>query len=237
MTAGNFVFICCSPHKRVGTSTSARILSDYFLATGRPFLGFDTDPHEPDYAVRFPERVKTVDLNAVKGQVALIDGLLSLDGEPKIVDLWSRSFDRFFTLIKDIGFIEEARKRGVEPVFLYHADAAPASAATAWRLAENFAKVEWLLAHNEGAAPLGDAAEDILGRFPPHRRLRLCALDPLLGRALEPVDLSLAALPIEPPPDMSIVVRAGLRAWLSPIFSQWRSFELRHALDNSSFLA
>jgi len=234
---GNFVFICCSPHKRTGTSTSARLLSDYFLATGRGFRGFDADPHEPDYAPRFEGRVETVDLSAVKGQAALIDGLLSLDGAPKIVDLWSRCFDRFFSLIKDIGFIEEARKRGIEPVFLYHADAMAASPDIAARLAHGFADVEWLLAHNEGAAPLGDAAVSMLDLYPPHRRLRIRALDPWLGKALEPLDLSLAALPIEAPPEMSIVVRAGLCAWLSPVFSQWRTFEMRHALEGASFLA
>lgn len=35
---------------------------------------------------------------------------------------------------------------------------------------------------------------------------------------------------------MSLVVRATLRNWLMPIFSQFRSHELRIALQSSQFL-
>lgn len=220
----------------MGTSTTARLLSDYYLATRRGFLGFDADPHEPDYAPRFGERVKNVDLSLVQGQIALIDRLLLADGEPKIIDLWSRAYARFFRLVEEIGFIEEARGRGVEPVILFHADASEASAAAAYRLAAAFPGVETLLAHNDGAAPLGDEANARLALYPPHRRLKIRALDLALRRALEPSDLSLSYLLIDPPPDMSLVVRSGLRAWLTPIFSQFRSFELRHSFDGARFL-
>ena len=234
--AETFVFICCSPHGRAGTSTSARLLSDYYLASRRDFQGFDADPHEPDFAPRFGERVRSVDLNEVQGQIRMIDSLLVADGIPKVIDLWSRSYDRFFNLVQEIGFVEEARGKGVEPVILYHADAAEASAASAYRLAAALPGVETLLVHNEGAAPLGEAERETLSLYPPHRRLKIRGLDPMLRRALEQPDLSLSWFLIDPPPNMSLVVRAGLRSWLQPIFSQFRAFEMRHSLDGASFL-
>jgi hypothetical protein len=235
--AKSFVFICCAPHGRVGVSTSARLLSDYFLSSRRGFVGFDADPHEPDYAPRFSGRVQNVDLSATQGQIAMIDRLLAPDGEAKIIDLWSRSYERFFTLIQEIGFVEEARIKSIEPVILFHVDASEASASAAWRLANALPTVETLLTYNEGAAPLGDQANERLALYPPHRRLKINALDPMVARALQPNDLSLSYFLIDPPSDMSLVVRAGLKSWLTPIFSQVRAYEMRHALNEAFYLS
>ena len=81
--AETFVFISCSPHGRAGTSTTARLLSDYYLATRRDFIGFDADPHEPDYAPRFGERVASVDIAEVQGQIRMIDRLLVARSRPQ----------------------------------------------------------------------------------------------------------------------------------------------------------
>ncbi|MCW2285179.1 hypothetical protein M2323_003075 [Rhodoblastus acidophilus] len=232
----SYVFICCAPHGRVGVSTTARLWSDYFLASRRGFVGFDADPHEPDYAPRFSGRVQNVDLASTQGQIAMIDRLLVPDGEAKIIDLWSRSYDRFFTLIQDIGFVEEARSKNVEPIILFHADASQASPAAAWSLANALPTVETLLTYNEGAAPLGPDAHERLALYPPHRRLKIGALDALVSRALQPPDLSLSWFLIEPPSDMSLVVRAGLKSWMTPVFSQFRAFEMRRALEEATWL-
>jgi len=232
----SYAFICCAPHGRVGVSTTARLLSDYFLASRRGFVGFDADPHEPDYAPRFPGRVQNVDLSSTQGQIAMIDRLLVPDGEAKIIDLWSRSYERFFTLIHDIGFVEEARSHNVEPIILYHADATRTSPAAAYNLAQALPTVETLLTYNEGAAPLGADEHDLLAVYPPHRRLKIGALDALVSRALEPNDFSLSWSLVDPPSDMSLVVRAGLKAWLTPVFSQFRAFEMRRALEEANWL-
>jgi len=232
----SYVFICCAPHGRVGVSTTARLLSDYFLASRRGFVGFDADPHEPDYAQRFSGRARNVDLNSTQGQIDVIDRLLVPDGEAKIIDLWSRSYDRFFTLIQDIGFVEEARSQNVEPVILFHADPSQASPSAAYQLAQALPTVETLLTYNEGAAPFGPQLQDRLALYPPHRRLKIGALDALVGRALQPLDLSLSYFLLDPPSDMSLVVRAGLKAWLTPIFAQLRAFEMRRALEDASWL-
>jgi hypothetical protein len=231
-----YVFICCAPNGRVGVSTTARLLSDYFLASRRGFVGFDADPHEPDYAPRFPGRVQNVDLATTQGQIAMIDRLLVPDGEAKVIDLWSRTFERFFALIQDIGFVEEARRNNIEPVILFHADASQASPSCAYGLAHALPGVETLLTYNESAAALGADIQERLACYPPHRRLKIGALDTLVGRALQPLDLSLSYFLMEPPAEMSLVVRAGLKAWLTPIFSQFRAFEMRRALEEASWL-
>ena len=60
------------------------------------------------------------------------------------------------------------------------------------------------------------------------------ALDPVLRRVIEDPGFSLFDFMAEPPDDMSIVVRAALRAWIGPVFEQLKVLELRIALRGSS---
>ena len=233
MKTKTLVFIICSPAGRVGKSMVARLLGDYFLASNRTFLGFDTDPHEPVLAARFPQQVIVADLTTVQGQMALIDPLLVNDDIPKIIDLWHRSMEGFFTLVDQTDFIAEATKVGVEPVFLFIADASTRSLDAATRLAARYPDQQMIVVENAGAAPL---SRDQLARYPADRIFKVGALDPVLRLAIEDPEFSLSQFMLAPPSNMSIVVRSGLRDWLARIFSQLRSYELRLALEQAEHL-
>lgn len=233
MKIRTLVFIICSPSGRVGKSMVARLLGDYFLAGNRSFLGFDTDPHEPVLAARFPQQVIVSDLTTVQGQMGLIDPLLVNDEMPKIIDLWHRSMDGFFTLVDQTDFIAEAMNVAVDPIFFFVADASPRSLDAATRLAARYPAQQMIIVENAGAAPL---SRDQLARYPANRILKVGALDPVLRHAIEDPFFSLSRFMVAPPPDMSIVVRSGLRDWLARIFSQLRSFELRLNLEQAEHL-
>lgn len=233
MKARTLVFIICSPAGRVGKSMVARLLGDYFLASNRPFLGFDTDPHEPVFAARFPQEVIVSDLTTVQGQMALFDPLLINDVIPKIIDLWHRSMDAFFALVDQTDLIAEAHNAGVEPVLFFIADASTRSLDAAARLAARYPDLQMVVVENAGAAPL---SRDQLARYPASRILKVGALDPVLRHAIEDPAFSLSRFMLVPPPSMSIVVRSGLRDWLARIFSQLRSFELRMTLEQAEHL-
>jgi hypothetical protein len=229
------VFIVCSPIGRVGKTVIARLLGDYFLLSGRTFVGFDTDAHEPSFAARFPHEVVVSDLNTIQGQMALIDPLLVPDGVAKIVDLWHRSLEGFFTLLDHTDFIAEARKLAIEPVLLYLADGSPRSVETAGYLAARYPDLHIVLVNNEGTAPgLEDREES--GRYPAGRSFKIAALDPVLRQTIEEPGFSLSRFMLMPPVNMSIVVRAGLREWLWRVFSQFKSFELRMTLEETEHL-
>jgi hypothetical protein len=232
MKSRTFVFIVCSPVGRAGKTMTARLLGDYFLLSGRTFVGFDTDAHEPSFAARFPQEVIVSDLNTIQGQMALIDPLLVPDGMPKIVDLWHRSFDGFLTLLDHTEFVAEARKLAIEPVVLYLAEGSPRSVETATRLAARYPDLQIILVMNEGTAPALAGHEELVG----NRSFKITALDPVLLQTIEEPGFSLSGFMLMPPVNMSIVVRAGLREWLWRIFSQFKSFELRTALAESEHL-
>lgn len=228
-----FVFIVCSPTGHSGKTMTARLLGDYFLVSGRTFLGFDTDAHEPSFAARFPQEVSVADLTTIQGQMALIDPMLIHDEVPKIVDLWHRSMDGFFTLLDHTGFIDEARSLAIEPILVYLADGSPRSLETADRLVGRYPDLQLVLVVNEGAQ--GPESQGDFG-YPPGRRLKIAALDPVLRQVIDAPGFSLSRFMLAPPAPMSIVVRAALKDWLWRIFSQLKTFELRMTLDDTEHL-
>lgn len=227
------VYIVCSPAGRVGKSTVARLLGDYFLTGSRSFLGFDTDPHEPVLSVRFPQHVIVSDLTTVQGQMALIDPLLVNDDTPKVIDLWHRSMEAFFTLIDQTEFMAEAAHAAVDPVFFFIADSSTRSLDAAVRLAQRYPGQQMIVVENAGAAPV---ARDQLSRYPGSGILKVGALDPVLRQAIDDPSFSLSRFMLAPPTNMSIVVKSGIRDWLVRIFSQLRSFELRMTLERTEHL-
>jgi hypothetical protein len=236
MRRRTLVFIICSPHSRTGVTTAARLLTDFYLSRGDTVEGFDTDSREPHYGALFPDIARVVDVDDIKGQISLFDRLLVPNETPKIVDVWHRSYERFFSTIEEIGFIEEARRHAVEPIILFQADATESAATNASSLNAAWPDVWMTVVHNEGAAPLGPMAHEILSRYPARSKFVIPGLEGPIARALDDPELSLSGFLLEPPADMSIVVRAALKAWIAPIFTQFQSFELRLDLESSDFL-
>ncbi len=230
------VYICCSPHKRTGTTTTARLLTDYFILTGKDFVGFDTDPREPDYGARLRPSVSIVDASKIEGQVVMFDRLLVHDEAPKIVDVRSGSYHGFLETIDQIGFLDEAPRARIQPIALFHADATEASVDACLALARRWPELDLVVVTNKGAAPLGQDALEILAQFPSSRRFVIGALDPASWAHFEAPDFSLSHFLLTPPSDISIVVRTGLRAWVAPIFTQFRTFELQISIEGARFL-
>jgi hypothetical protein len=230
------VYLCCSPNKRSGSTTTARLLIDYFLARGHGALGFDTDPHDPDFAKRFPGAVRIVDTAKIQGQIAMFDRLLVHDETPKVVDVQHRSYDSFFETIGQIGFMEEARRAMVQPVALFHLDASGGSLSAAGALAARWPNLRFVVVRNKGAAPLGPDARDILDLFPRSERILIGALGAQAWKAFDARDFCLPDILKAPPANLPMATLISLRAWLTPIFRQFQLFELGVSLADSQFL-
>jgi len=235
MSARTHAFIVCSPHARTGVTTVARLFADFYAYTKQPFVGFDTDPHESQFAQSFPRDVSVADLATIQGQVALFDNLLLTDGVPKIVDVWTRAWRSFFDIATTTEFFAEAGKRGVRPYLLYIPDGSESALQTAEDMLAKWPELGLAVVGNEGAAPLGSNGLDYLARFPAVHTFEIKALDPLVRRAIEDPGFSFSKFLTEPSDSMSIVVRASLRAWLMPVFQQFQSFQLKLAMEDSRY--
>ena len=236
MKRQTFVYFVCSPSPRVGSTIVARLLGDYFLSQRRAFVGFDTDAHEQPFANSFPGETRVTDLSVIQGQISLFDRLLVHDEIPKVVDVWNRAFPRFFSIVREVGFFEEARRLSIEPVILYVVDDTPECLETARQLKRQWPDLSMTIVNNEGAFPLGLDAHDILAKYPSERSFLIPSLDPAVRRVIDKSGFSFSRFLLAPPSDMSIVVRTALRSWLSRIFAQFKSFEFRIALDDTNYL-
>jgi hypothetical protein len=223
----------------VGRTLVARLLVEYFRANRRPCVAFDTNPNEPVLADALGEDVTISDIRTVQGQVALIDGLLLDDHVPKVVDLWHRVHDQFFNLIQEIGFIEEAAKHNITPLLFFIDDGDAVSLEAHAQIRARFPRLTIVSVRNEGAlsakahvAPRPDQATV----FPFEPQLHIAPLEPILRRVIDVPGFSFSAFLREPSADMSIVVRAAVRAWTGKIFVQLHNLELRLSLFDAEYL-
>jgi hypothetical protein len=186
------LYIVASPRPRAGKTLLARLLMEYFLDNGRPLVGFDLNPREPVLAGRFPKLVWPVDIGDIRGQMELFDRLVADTASTKVIDVGYGPFEQFFTVIGDIGFAEEARRRGMDTIVFFLTDQAIATVRIYAKLQERVTAI-FQPVHNESAS-LMTSTED----FPPTRpecgTIRMPRLSQVVTRRGRPAELLLQHL-------------------------------------------
>jgi len=221
MTQPAPLYIVASPRPRVGKTLIARLLIEYFRAGGRPLVGYDLEPREPALAARFPRLVWPVDIAETRGQMALFDRLIADNKSTKVIDLGYAPFDQFFAVMTEIGFVQEAQRRLIEPIVLFVTDPAAATVAAYAQLRRRMPEINFVPVHNESVSIMF-AKED----FPPTRlqcgAIRIPRLSPIVRGVIDRPSLSFAAYINEQPGGPTEV-----HAWINTIFTEFREFELR----------
>jgi hypothetical protein len=121
------VYIICSPRPQVGKTLIARLLTEFLLLQRGDVAAFDLNVKEPSLLDYLPNVTETANVDDTFGKMALMDRLILDDRLAKVVDLGYHTFDEFFTMLTEIGFMKEAARRAVAPVFLFVADTDRAS--------------------------------------------------------------------------------------------------------------
>jgi hypothetical protein len=116
------VYIVCSPRPQVGKTLLARLLSEFLFLKDGQLLAFDIAIREPSLIDYLPGVTETADIGDTYGKIQLMDRVIIDDGIPKVIDLGYYSFDEFFKMSEEIGFLKEAQRRNVAPVVLFCAD-------------------------------------------------------------------------------------------------------------------
>lgn len=233
MLGKSLAILVVSPRERSGTTLIARLFAEFFRLAGDAPILFDTDAVKPKFSKFFPE-AEIVNLDQTKGQMRLFDTLPMRAHEPKIVDVTSRAFPGFFTLMRDIDFVTEARANNVEPVIVYVPHYEADDFERGFRIREHF-NCEFLLAEN---AFLGVAPQSLhsvnsywaLKAHPAHMMIPL--LDPMNMNLMEDERVSLAeflkasapgsAMPTPgekatlPLAYLSLDARSKIRGWIKP---------------------
>ena len=116
------VYIICSPRPLVGKTLLARLLSEFLLLKDGAVSSFDINLKEPSLLEYLPRLTETADVMDTFGKMQLMDRLIVHDGIAKVVDLGFHAFDEFFKMTSQIGFLKEAARRSITPIFLFVAD-------------------------------------------------------------------------------------------------------------------
>jgi hypothetical protein len=233
MLGKSLAILVVSPRERSGCTLIARLFAEFFRLSGDAPLLFDTDAQKPKFSKYFPE-AEIVNLDQTKGQMRLFDTLPMRAHEPKIVDVTGRAFPSFFSLMRDIDFVAEARANNVEPVIVYIPHYEAEDFDRGFRIREHFG-CEFMLAENSflGVAPQALHSVDAywaLKAHPVHMKIPL--LDPMNMNLMEDERVSLAeflkasapgaaqptagekaALPLA---YLSLDARSKIRGWIKP---------------------
>ena len=205
----------------------ARLLIEFFRDSRRPLVGFDLNPRDPMLAERFPKLVWPVDISHTRGQMELFDRLLADTISTKIVDLGYGPFDQFFAIMSEIGFVQEARRRSIEPIVLFIADSEATTARSYAELQRRLAAT-FVPVHNESVSLMLDKAD-----FPPTRPeygvVRMERLSPIVRGVVDRPNFSFSAY---------MAKQAGgpteVHAWVGNMYAEFRDFELRMLLGRLS---
>jgi len=214
------IFIIASPRPRVGKTLLARMLAEFFRNDARPIAAFDVNPDEFNLMDYLPGYTAVASVTETRGQIALFDQLLAYEQVPKVVDLGHAQFDKFFSVVHQINFIEEAKRRDLLPVVLFVA-AADRRAKQGYDMLRNRFRGLALVPIFNDALPqvMLDRADFPSGRY--GAPLILPALSPAMKGILERPSFSFAALIAKSDTSME------LYAWTRRVFLEFRELELR----------
>ncbi len=216
------LFIFCSSRPRVGKTLLARVLAEFYRSDGRPVTCFDVNPDEFALMDYLPGFTAVATIADTRGQVALFDEVLAADRVPKVVDLGHASLDRFFTVIEQIGFADEARRRGVAPVVLFIADGDRRSLQGHQMLRNRFPRLPLIPVINEALPQAFRWRDDFPGNGLGGAPLVIPALSAIVRGVIERPSFSFSAIAADPTTELA--------AWTRRVFIEFRELELRMML-------
>ena len=220
------VFFVASPRPRVGKTLLARVLADYFRTDDRVIAAFDVNPDAFALVDHLPAFTAVASVHDTKDQMGLFDQLVVGDEVPKIVDIGQAVFDRFFSVMHQIDFAYEAKRRSVAPVVLFIADPDRRSQQAYAMLRHRFADLALVPVLNE-AVPVVSRYRD---NFPPTPTggppLNIPALAAVIKGVIERPGFSFAAYSAK-----ATDTTTELYGWIRHVFVEFRGLELRMMLE------
>jgi hypothetical protein len=227
------LYVVCSPRRRAGTTLLTRLLYDFLSSDNTSVAAFDTNSYEPTLAARLGGEAMAIDMATTIGQVTLFDRLILDDQTAKVVDLWQRNFELFFSLIQEIGFVEEAHRRSIELIVFLLLDDDRASFEILKGLQSGFATLTFVPVFNDATTrtmQASDTRDRLRAQF--RYSLRVTALDPVLSLLMDGPEFSFARFVRDYSADRSASGHTALYAWIRNVFNQFRNLHLRLTLDD-----
>ena len=215
------LYIVAGRHPRVGKTLLARLLVEFLRISGRPLVGYDLDPREPNLAGCFPNLVWPMDIADTRGQMALFDRILADHWRTTVIDLGYGLFDQFFKVMAEIGFEDEARQKLIQPVVLFITDSAPITAQTYAELRRRLPETVFVPVHNEAASYMV-IAQDFPPSSPKYETIRIPRLSAIVRGVIDRPGFSFSTYMSQQPGGPTEV-----HSWINHVFAEFRELELQ----------
>ncbi|HXZ21552.1 MAG TPA: hypothetical protein VEH78_02175 [Pseudolabrys sp.] len=226
MSFRNSVTIAASPRPRVGKTLLARLLTDFYRQEGRSVAAFDLNFGERTLTQFLPEYATVATVRDIGGQMALFDRLVADDGTTKVVDLGHESFESFFALAHQIGFVDESRRRSIAVAILFIITPDQTSIEAYRKLRDRFAQATLTPLHNEMLGPAQHRGKYSLAGSG-QVLMRIPVLAPGLRKYIETPPFSFADSNMGNAVGIPLDAHIELQRWLRRIYLEFREFDLR----------
>ncbi len=213
--------IVASGRVRAGKTLLARLIAENFRLSGaRPVL-LDTDTTEKRLWSFFPVEAQLYDVDRVTDQMTLFETLALGASYPRIVEVAHRSARKFFEVMRDADYAQEARANDVEPVIFYIPSPDPDSYEYGRQLRELLPGCSFVVVQNNYLGEVkhltrlsvGYRALEVL-----RPRVILPALDAAFVPVIDDSAFSFSEFMREPSTELPPATREAIRNWLVRCF-------------------
>jgi hypothetical protein len=232
MTGNTPLYVVCSPCRCVGKTLIARLLTEYYVVKDRPVAAFDLADEGPQLIDYVPKFATIAEIADIHGQMAFFDRLIAESDTTRVIDVSHRAFKNFFTILRDISFFEEARRRSIETLILFIVDPSAASTEAHTMLRRQFTQIPFITVRN----PI-KGSTTVRRVVPPSQTTLPSSLDiPILGFSLRALidreSFSFSQFWRVNSAGLPDAVDAQLRGWLEYIFVQFQQLEFSLGCEN-----
>lgn len=224
--------IVCSNRGRNGKTLLARLYTDYLLMTGQDPWVFDSDAPHGRLRRYFPGRSDLIDIVRTESQVAMFDRILAEPSRDYVLDLPARDLNRFFGILDNIGFTEEARRLSVPVVVLYVVEPVVDSVLAARELMGRVRVDCFVPVQNRVFGDINAVARTaaLYGELISDGEIVLPALDRGVINCLEDTSITLKMLMRSPPASVSDETRLAIYDMVVALFAQFHDLQLQFDL-------
>jgi hypothetical protein len=225
------VFIVASPRPATGKTFLAHLVADFLRMNGSRVEAFELSPGDVALADQLPDLTVSCDLDSTQARMRLFDRLIQSDGVAKVVDVGHLTFPRFFAVMDQIRFAEEAQRRALDVIVLYAADAHPTTVKAYGILQRRLPSLVLVPVFNDGILK-GRRLRD---QYPITRAAAVPLQIPLLAPALKAHAAQSGHSFVDFHSMLTVPVPVGpvfeLRSWTKRAFLEFRELELRLLME------
>jgi hypothetical protein len=220
------LYVVCSPCRGVGKTLVSRLLTEFYILDNRAVAAYDLADEGPQLADYLPQFTTIADIGDIFGQMAFFEKLIAEHGRASIIDLSHRTFEKFFTVVQEIGFFEEARCRSIEPLILFIIDSDPKSLEAYGSLRRRSTEASLLSIRNRIEPTAISDCDAFLDASTHPASLEIPLLSFSLRALIDRQAFSFCEFWRAMPADLPEALDDELRDWVEGIFFQFRKLEL-----------